>query len=343
MRGILAALGARPDGARGERVRRSPHFSDGTFHNTAPTRTVTPGGKVLRDYLFGKQRRTPRGEVPLVRPGAPVTDRGLHLTWYGHASALVEIEGRRVLIDPLWSDRCSPAPFAGPKRLHPMPVSLADLPAVDAVVISHDHYDHLDMPTIEHLTRTQSTPFLVPLGVGAHLDRWGVPADRIVELDWEESHQIGGLTLTATEAQHFSGRGLSRNHTLWSSWVIAGEHRRVFYTGDSGYFGGYAEIGHRHGPFDATLMQIGAYDHAWPQIHMFPEEAVEAHRDLGGGLLIPVHWATFNLALHAWSEPVERVWREAKAHGVALAVPRPGERVDVDAPPALDPWWQPLA
>ncbi|TDC28744.1 MBL fold metallo-hydrolase, partial [Micromonospora sp. KC213] len=284
--------------------------------------------------------------VPLLRP-APVPqvapERELSVVWYGHASTLVEVEGHRVLIDPVWSDRCSPSASFGPRRLHEPPVRLDELPPVDAILISHDHYDHLDMATVGELTRRQSAPFLVPLGVGAHLDRWGVPEDRIVELDWSQCHRVGGLEITATAAQHFSGRGLRRDGTLWSSWVIAGAHRRVFYTGDSGYFDGYAEIGAEHGPFDVTLMQIGAYDRAWAGIHMFPEEAVAAHLDLRGELLLPVHWATFNLALHDWAEPVDRLWAEAKARDVRIAVPRPGERVVVDDPPPVDGWWQAVA
>ena len=183
----------------------------------------------------------------------------------------------------------------------------------------------------------------MPLGVGAHLDRWGVPADRIIELDWAESHRVGGPGDHRHRRPALLRPGLRRDGTLWSSWVVAGAHRKVFYTGDSGYFDGYAEIGAEHGPFDVTLMQIGAYDRAWPDIHMFPEEAVAAHLDLRGGLLVPVHWATFNLALHDWSEPVDRLWAEAKARDVRLAVPRPGERVVVDDPPAVDGWWQAVA
>jgi L-ascorbate metabolism protein UlaG (beta-lactamase superfamily) len=278
--------------------------------------------------------------VPLVRTEFPGPASGLHVVWFGHASTLVEIEGRRVLLDPVWSERCSPSQRVGPRRLHRPPVPLAALGAVDAVVISHDHYDHLDMGTIKALARDQSAPFVVPLGVGAHLDRWGVPASRIVELDWGESTVVNGATLTATAAHHFSGRTLARNDTLWTSWVVAAGGRRVFYTGDSGWFPGYAGIGAEHGPFDAALVQIGAYSTAWPDIHMTPEEAVTAHLDVRGGLLVPVHWGTFNLAFHAWSEPVDRLWSEAKAREVRLAVPRPGERVDVDAPPAVDGWWQ---
>jgi L-ascorbate metabolism protein UlaG (beta-lactamase superfamily) len=342
-----AAFGARPAGERAERVLRSPQYRDGTFHNQAPTRSLRPdpstSRSILRELLRGDPKRKPTGPVPLATGTDAGPDSGLHLTWYGHASVLVEAQGRRVLLDPVWSRRCSPSQLAGPARLHPVPVALDQLPALDAVVISHDHYDHLDYRTVKALTAGQDAPFVVPLGVGAHLDRWGVPANRIVELDWDESVELDGLRLTCTAAQHFSGRTLARDRTLWSSWVLATADRRVFYTGDSGYFDGYAEIGRVHGPFDAALVQIGAYDVRWPDIHMTPEEAVNAHIDLRARLLVPVHWATFVLAFHPWSEPVDRIWREAKARGVTLAVPRPGQRVDVDEPPAVDGWWQALA
>jgi L-ascorbate metabolism protein UlaG (beta-lactamase superfamily) len=346
---VPAALGGRPSGARADRVQRSPQFRAGAFQNPLTTRTVVAetGWRTLRELVFGGQRRKPSGVVPVVNPEpvpspAPSADE-LSVIWYGHASALVEIEGRRVLIDPVWSDRCSPSTLVGPRRLHPPPVPLHRLPTVDAILISHDHYDHLDLATVRALRRTQSAPFLVPLGVGAHLERWGVPAARIVELDWEETFVLQGLRFTATAARHFSGRGLSRDQTLWGSWALAGETRRVFYTGDSGYFEGYAAIGETHGPFDLTLMQIGAYDPAWPNIHMYPEEAVSAHLDLRGDLLIPVHWATFNLAVHPWADPVNRLWHEAKARDVRLAIPRPGQRVIADDPPAVDGWWQAIA
>jgi L-ascorbate metabolism protein UlaG (beta-lactamase superfamily) len=341
MRDVPAALGGRPTGARAARVQHSPQFRAGAFRNPVTTRTLLPstGRSTLRELLFGGQKRKPTGPVPLAEPTQPST-ADLSIVWYGHASALIEIEGRRVLVDPVWSDRCSPSSRVGPRRLHPPPVPLDRLPAVDAILISHDHYDHLDMATVRALARTQSAPFLVPLGVGAHLDRWGVPATRVFELDWQESVAIAGLEFIATAARHFSGRTFARDRTLWGSWVIAGGSRRVFYSGDSGYFDGYAEIGEAHGPFDVTLIQVGAYDRAWPNVHMFPEEAVTAHLDLRGDLLIPVHWATFNLALHSWAEPVDRLWREAKARDVRLAIPRPGERIAVDDPPPVDGWWQ---
>jgi L-ascorbate metabolism protein UlaG (beta-lactamase superfamily) len=348
---FLASFGAKPSGARSERVRHSPQFRDGAFRNPVATRTLLPrsGGNTLREMMFGDQKRTPTASVPVVTAGHASRDEprqppgGLAITWYGHASVLVEIDGYRVLFDPVWSQRCSPSQRVGPRRLHPVPLPLRHLPELDAIVISHDHYDHLDMATVRTLARLQRAPFLVPLGVGAHLERWKVPADRIVEMDWSQSHQIGDLHLIAAAARHFSGRTLTRNYTLWASWVLSSPNRRVFYTGDSGYFDGYAAIGAAYGPFDASLIQIGAYGPDWPEIHMTPEEAVAAHVDLNGGLLIPVHWATFVLAFHAWAEPADRLWLEAKAQDVALAIPRPGERVNVDDPPTVDGWWQALA
>ncbi|GAB2947468.1 MBL fold metallo-hydrolase [Micromonospora polyrhachis] len=349
VRDVPAALGGKPRGPRAARVHRSPQFRGGTFQNPITTRIVLAdtGRNTLRELLFADHRRRPASTVPIRTPTttAPTSASAseLNILWYGHASTLIEIEGRRVLVDPVWSERCSPSRLVGPRRLHPPPVPVEQLPGVDAILISHDHYDHLDMATVKTLCRTQSAPFLVPLGVGAHLDRWGVPERRIIELDWEESVTLAGLRLTATAARHFSGRGLARDRTLWGSWVVAGPTRRVFYTGDSGYFEGYTAIGTTHGPFDATLMQVGAYDPAWPNVHMFPEDAVSAHLDLRGGLLIPVHWATFDLAAHSWADPVERLWQEATARDVRLAVPRPGERVAVDDPPPVDGWWQAVA
>ncbi|AUG80327.1 Zn-dependent hydrolase [Kitasatospora sp. MMS16-BH015] len=345
LRDVPAALGRRPDG-RSARIRNSPQYRDGVFHN-APSELAGPAAappfdrETLRRLVNDRHLGRPAHPVPLIRPGhAGPAAEGVEVIWYGHASALVEIEGNRVLLDPVWSDRCSPSAHLGPKRLHPVPVELAQLPRVDVVLISHDHYDHLDMETVRRLTDSQSAPFAVPLGIGGHLRRWGVPEHRIIELDWDETCTLGELTVTLTSAHHFSGRATTRNTTLWGSWVIAGPTRKVYYTGDSGYFEGYSAIGAQHGPFDAALVQIGAYDQAWSDIHMTPEDAVRAHLDLKAGLLVPVHWCTFNLGLHPWAEPVERLLAEAKAQDVRVAVPRPGERVDVDSPVEPDGWWE---
>jgi L-ascorbate metabolism protein UlaG (beta-lactamase superfamily) len=351
-----AAFGADPSGDRMERIRRSPNFADGVFTNPVTARVTPSSGALMKmasSYLSKAERarRAPAGPVPLYAKTlaelAEPPASGLRLTWMGHSSVLVEIDGRRVLIDPVWGERCSPFSFAGPKRLHPVPVPLADLGPVDAIVISHDHYDHLDMPTIRALAGA-GTRFVVPLGVGAHLDRWGVPEDRTTELDWNESTDVAGLTLTATPARHFCGRGLrNTQHTLWASWVVAGPEHRVFHSGDTGYFPGFADIGSSYGPFDATMIQIGAYGEFWPDIHMTPAEGMRAHLDLQGGapagIMLPIHWCTFNLALHPWEEPAEGTVAAARQARAQIAVPRPGEPFEPAAGLPLDPWWREIA
>jgi L-ascorbate metabolism protein UlaG (beta-lactamase superfamily) len=344
--GWFAAFGARATGARLERVRRSPHFGEGKFHNPIPTHKLIPGTywEMVRHQLLGKEQRVPTKPIPVVTHGAGdyalAPASGLRATWIGHASTLVEIDGHRILTDPIWSERCSPSTVVGPKRFHPPPVSLEDLPALDVVVISHDHYDHLDMATVKALA-SRGTRFAVPLGVGAHLEAWGVPLDHIAELDWEESAVLGGLTVTATPARHYSGRNpLHSDETLWASWVIAGPAHRVFFSGDSGYFEGFKTIAAKHGPFDLTLIKIGACDRTWQEIHMSPAEAVQTHLDLGGRVLLPVHWGTFNLAFHSWDDPAEQVVAAAEKAGISLVVPRPGEFVEPSRPQPVDLWWR---
>jgi L-ascorbate metabolism protein UlaG (beta-lactamase superfamily) len=339
--GLPTALGAHRRRLRPV-VAGSPRFSEGRFHNTLETPALPPASArkgLLRQLHEERHIGLPGGPVPLAVPDLTADAAELAVTWFGHASALLEVDGQRVLVDPVWGYRVSPSPVFGPTRLHPAPVPLAAVPPVDAVLISHDHYDHLDLPTVRTLLETQSAPFVVPLGVGEHLRTWGVPDDRIVELDWNDSTTIGALTLTCTEARHFSGRFFARDTTLWASWAILGPRHRVFFGGDTGYTPAFAEIGARLGPFDLTLLPIGAYNDAWHAIHMDPEEAVRAHGDLGGLVLLPVHWATFNLAFHRWAEPVQRLWAAAQRVGATLAVPMPGQRIDVLDPPAVTDWW----
>jgi L-ascorbate metabolism protein UlaG (beta-lactamase superfamily) len=339
--GLPVALGASRRQLR-PTVAGSPLFRDGKFVNTLPTPTLPPTSArkgLLRQMHEDRHKGLPGGPVPVIRTELPAQAAELGVTWFGHSSALLEVDGRRVLVDPVWSRRVSPSPLLGPRRLHEPPAPVADLPPVDAVLISHDHYDHLDLPTVRALVASQTAPFVVPVGIGVHLRRWGVPEDRIVELGWDDATSVAGLTLTCTEARHFSGRFFARDTTLWSSWAIAGPRHRVYFGGDTGYTPAFAGIGARLGPFDLTLLPIGAYNEAWKTIHMDPEEALRAHGDLGGDVLVPVHWATFNLAFHRWAEPVQRLAAGALLGGVRLAVPRPGERVDVLAPPPLIDWW----
>ncbi|MGI5221564.1 MBL fold metallo-hydrolase [Nocardia sp. CA-290969] len=351
--GLPAALGASVS-AIAPTVSGARAYRNRQFHNTEPASPIVvpdnPAG--LLSMVSAMRAGRPKGAVPLAAPEQPPAAADLAVTWFGHASALIEVDGFRVLTDPVWSERVSPSRLVGPSRIHPVPVALTELPPVDAVVISHDHYDHLDADTVTSLVATQRAVFVVPLGVGAHLRHWGVPEARIVELDWGGSYSLparddsdGGLTITCAEARHFSGRGLVRNTTLWAGWALAGSAHRVYFGGDTGFTKAFAETGAQRGPFDLTLLPIGAYNHSWADIHMNPEEAVRAHADLCGGdpahgVLLPIHWATFNLAPHPWDEPVRRLVAAAAAAGTEIVVPMPGQRLDIgDLPPARS-WWE---
>ena len=347
LHGAPAALGADPTAIRAVAT-RSPHFRDGVFHNVDPASQFNFDREqqrlILSELVGGRGASRPPAPVPLATPrlldGAA---SGLAVTWFGHSTALIEIDGYRVLTDPVWSNRCSPSDVLGPERMHPPPLPLEALPAVDAVVISHDHYDHLDTDTVSALARSQWAPFVVPLGVGAHLRSWGIPEPRIIELDWGEHTQLEQLTLVCTPARHFSGRFLSRNNTLWASWALLGPTRRAFFAGDSGFTNSFADTGREYGPFDLSLMPVGAYNRSWPDIHMNPEEAVQAHVQIGAkesSLLVPIHWCTFRLAPHPWAEPIERLLAAAETADVRIVVPRPGGRVDAGEPAELDPWWR---
>ncbi|HSM93728.1 MAG TPA: MBL fold metallo-hydrolase [Anaeromyxobacteraceae bacterium] len=340
----MATFGGRPDGSRRARMERSPQWKGGRFENPQPLRNEM--GRVPRDLLGASDHRTPAGPVAVEPVDAgrfeapPPT--GLRVTWLGHSTLLVELDGRRVLIDPVWGERASPFSFLGPRRFFAPPLPLEQVPAVDAVVISHDHFDHLDMPTIRAM-KGWKTLFVVPLGVGAHLAAWGVPEARIVELDWWERTQVGEIAIVATPARHASGRSLlSRNGTLWAGFALAGPAHRVYYSGDTGFFPGFADIGARLGPFDLAMIEAGAYGQAWPDWHIGPEQAVEASRLVRAAALLPVHWGAFNLAFHGWTDPVERVLAAAGKAGVRVAVPMPGQSVEPNALPPLARWWPPL-
>lgn len=335
------ALGTKPRDARLERIQKSPQFRGGKFVDTIPRIDPDVLEASLR-WFKGVDHSQPLEPLPvLLRQSADfaaVAGSGLRITWFGHSSLLVEIEGKRLLLDPVWSERCSPTRVVGPKRFHPVPIALGELPKSDAVLISHDHYDHLDHATVVELAQ-QNPMFVVPLGVGAHLEYWGIDKSRIRELDWWKETSLGTLRLVATPARHFSGRGLGADATLWSGWAVIGVERRVYYSGDTAMFEGFEQIGERLGPFDATMIESGAYDAMWADVHLGPEQAVAAHRAVRGRVLFPVHWGTFDLALHTWVEPMERVLLAAQSAKVSVVAPKPGQSIDPLAPPRVERWW----
>ncbi|MET0591699.1 MAG: MBL fold metallo-hydrolase [Polyangiaceae bacterium] len=347
----MSPFGKRASGARLERMRSSKRYVDGAFQNTHP---VAPGLKpgttmpTIGEFICGGQRRTPLAPLPSQSPleawNKPI-ETGLRATWLGHSTVLVEIDGVRVLTDPVWGERISPVSFAGPKRFQPVPAPIASLPRIDAVIVSHDHYDHLDYPTILELARLD-VPFYTSLGVGAHLESWGVRPERIIELDWWEKAELGkgGVTITAAPSQHFSGRGLGgRNLTLWSSFVVRGPKHGFFFSGDTGLTPEYGEIRDRLGPFDLVMLEVGAFHATWGDIHLGPENALEAHKLLGGGSFLPVHWGTFNLAFHAWDEPVETLLRLANAKSTHLVMPQLGQPIEPSRFEKVDPWWRAIS
>ncbi len=345
----MKSLGKRADGARLERMKSSALWVGDAFRNVHP---ILPGLRdpaakmpSLPDFLCADERRVPRQPLPALNPQeswATPADTGLRVTWLGHSTTLVEIDGYRVLTDPVWGTRASPSRLFGPKRFQPVPVAVGALPPIDLVVISHDHYDHLDYPTVRELAK-RNVPFVTSLGVGAHLESWGIPAERITELDWWESHRPDGqdLSVTAVPSQHFSGRGLhDRNATLWSSMVIRASRHTVFFSGDTGLTTQYGDIRERMGPFDLVMLEVGGYHPAWGDIHLGPDNALEALKLLGGGAFMPIHWGTFALSTHDWDQPVETLLERAPGSGARLLLPQLGEPIEPSLERSVTPWWR---
>ncbi len=329
------------------KIESSSHFQDGKFINMDPFSQPTLGETlgIAKRFFFEKRiNGTPEQAIPvtLIDPLALTQKISQNTAVYrlGHSSVLLELNGEFWMTDPVFSDRASPVQWAGPKRFHPTPINLAALPNMKGVIISHDHYDHLDKNTIKSI-HPKVENFYVPLGVGQHLVDWGVPSTKIVEMDWWQQQQVGDITLVNTPANHFSGRGLmDGNSTLWSSWVIQTPQHKLFFSGDSGYFSGFKEIGERFGPFDLTMMENGAYDKTWQHVHMTPEQSVQAHLDLKGKVMMPIHNGTFELAFHPWTDPFKRIKALAKKSNTIVSTPQFGERwLLKDAAPQTA-WWQ---
>jgi L-ascorbate metabolism protein UlaG (beta-lactamase superfamily) len=329
------------------RIENSPRYEDGKFNHNGNVlnMSIKDYAHATWEWVCGDTEATPKTSLP-VRPvelahfktQAP---RQLNVTWLGHSSLMINIDGYKILTDPVFFTRLS---ILGPSRFNgDVPLDIDQLPAIDAVIISHDHYDHLSKPSILFL-QDRVKKFIVPLGVGARLVDWGVPREQIVELDWWEAYRLDhAMRFVATPAQHFSGRGVTdRNKTLWASWVVVGPTHKIFFSGDSGYFEGFKQIGDQYGPFDMTFIECGAYNEAWHGVHLFPEETVQANLDLRGRVLHPIHWGTFNLSVHAWYEPMQRLAKAAAALNVETATPIVGQTTVWGQSVPTVKWWEPL-
>jgi L-ascorbate metabolism protein UlaG (beta-lactamase superfamily) len=327
----------------------SPQFKDCRFANP-PNPHTPPSASTWSNWTRfltqGKHGTVPVDPIPVRRLTTEQLEaldaRANHLVRLGHSAILLKLQGAYWLIDPMLGERASPVGFAGPKRFAPPPIAREQLPPIEGLILSHDHYDHLDAPTIEYLA-LKVKRYFVPLGLKARLVDMGVPAERVQELDWWQSTTQGAVTLTATPGQHFSGRTLwDRNSTLWASWVIEAGGQRLYYSGDSGYSSGFKAIGERFGGFDIALIENGEYDAGWPGVHMTPEESVQAFKDVKGKVLMPVHNSGFDLAFHGWHEPLDRVAALAEANGVELATPEIGEVMTVARVRQNTRWWMGL-
>ena len=331
-----------------QRLNDSHQFKNGQFVNIENTQMKAPNTslfEIMREFISGGPDRSPSESIPQVKVDLNAFDNlqsdHIEITWLGHSSVLIGFEGSIILTDPMFGKRASPFLFMGPRRFNDnLPLALKDIPCLDAVIISHDHYDHLDYKTIVALS-PKTKRFYMPLGVGAHLQRWGVDSKKIVELDWwEEIEFTSTIKFVATPSRHFSGRGPGdRNKTLWASWVIKSSKHNLYFCGDSGYSQHFTEIGKKYGPFDLTMLECGAYSRYWPFIHMLPEETAQAHLDLQGKVLLPIHWAQFNLSLHPWNEPIQRLLKEAKQENITVATPKIGESFFINEKIPSRQWW----
>jgi L-ascorbate metabolism protein UlaG (beta-lactamase superfamily) len=327
-----------------EKLKKSAQYRDNKFVNYKPAQQwgISDIVPMAWDFFVTGNDRTPDVDLPVKRVDFGKIKNSkpdeLKVTWVGHSSLIINLDGLLILTDPVFENRTT---MMGPSRYSgDVPLDIEEIPNIDLVLISHNHYDHLDAYTIERIYPNVKQ-FVTPLMVGAELEDIGVPREKIIELDWwDEITLFENLLVVLTPAQHFSGRGMfDRDETLWGSFVLAGPKRKIYYSGDSGYFEGFKDIGEKYGPFDITMMECGAYNKRWHFVHMMPEETAQAHLDLKGKILQPIHWGTFNLALHSWHDPIVRVSKAADSLGIKLLTPIVGETLTIDKNLRTERWW----
>lgn len=342
----LPQFGQKPKGEHLAALQNSAQHNGESFENAGGVKMEMSAGKfarMMRAYMHKPNQTHPEKQLEVLHPNPKLvknsSDTITALTWYGHSAFLIEMDGKKIMLDPMLGDHASPFSFAVKRFTRDLAIPIDSLPEIDAVILSHDHYDHLDYPTIVKM-KHKVKHFYVPLGIASHLWHWGIDSSKITELDWNEQTKIGSIELICTPSQHFSGRGLGDSgSTLWCSWVIKGSRKSIFFSGDSGYFSGFKTIGENHGPFDLALIECGQYNELWHEIHMMPEESAQAALDLKAKAAMPIHWAMFELSLHAWTEPIERVTKKAEELNLILTTPKIGERFSLDEELPNTEWW----
>ena len=341
---IAPQFGNSPAGEHAEKMKNSPNYKGKQFVNQIPTSmdmSFRAMGATIREMITAKNT-TPDKPLPARFSNGVVAnaDSAAVVTWYGHSAILLQMDGKRILIDPMFGPNASPVSFFGKRFDYEKPIDFSQFTNIDAVVISHDHYDHLDYPSIKKL-EAHVKHFYVPLGVGAHLQKWGIAEDRITELDWWQSVNADGIELTAAPARHFSGRGImDRNKTLWVSWIITGKKQKIFFSGDSGYGPHFKKIGEKFGPFDLAMIECGQYNEKWEAIHMMPEQSLQAGMEVKAKVVMPIHWGAFKLAMHSWTDGVERLTKAAAIKSVSIATPVIGEPFRIGTEMPNEKWWE---
>lgn len=345
---ISPEFGGKASPEKIEKFKKTGHYQDGAFVNlieTSMNMNFSNMVSLMGEFIKGNPNKRPNFDIPVQHVDSMelVQNTKTELIWFGHSAFLLQMEGMNVLIDPMFGDVPAPHPLLGQSRYgKSLPIAIEKLPVIDAIIISHDHYDHLDYGSIQKL-KDKTKMFYVPLGVGSHFEAWGVDVSQIVELDWWNSSRLGALNFTFAPSRHFSGRGiLDRNKTLWGSWIIASEKENIFFSGDGGYGPHFKEIGEKYGPFDLAMIECGQYNERWNQIHMMPEESAQAGVDVRAKKVMPIHWGAFTLALHSWTDPVERFLKKSKELNSTTLTPQIGQRIFVedDAAKYSLAWWE---